>query len=228
MDGRLHSNSSKGAASIQPVATVHCTSEGHCVRLNLSNTLNTSSVNFYHHGKCTALITREGFFDFLVVRTPCDVSHSVAVVCQHDVKGNLVSTSNMSDIKLSLVGGFHSIQMFSSCDPGWFMVDDVCINFYLCPSCTNNIEAHKQCSMFGGQLAYHVLKNVTISTPRNKLDKETKLSLFWDMFHHMEDISPSVREAFTELENNTKLPLFWDMINNMEVISSSVREAFKP
>ena len=228
MDGRLHSNSSKGAASIQPVATVHCTSEGHCVRLNLSNTLNTSSVNFYYHGKCTALITREGFFDFLVVRTLCDVSHSVAVVCQHDVKGNLVSTSNMSDIKLSLVGGFHSIQMFSSCDPGWFMVDDVCINFYLCPSCTNNIEAHKQCSMFGGQLAYHVLKNVTISTPRNKLDKETKLSLFWDMFHHMEDISPSVREAFTELENNTKLPLFWDMFNNMEVISSSVREAFKP
>ena len=60
-------------------------------------------------------------------------------------------------------------------------------------------EAHKQCSKFGGQLAYRVLKNVTISTPRNELDKSTKLSLFWDMFHHMEDISPSIRAAFNKL-----------------------------
>ena len=47
------------------------------------------------------------------------------------------------------------MQIFSSCDPGWFMVDGMCINFYLCPDCKNNIEAQEQCSMFGGQLAYH-------------------------------------------------------------------------
>ena len=150
---------------------------------------------FHGQGKCRALLTREGFFDFHVLPAPCSLSHSVAVVCQHDMKGDIVFTSNMSDLKLSLVDGFHSMQIFSSCDPGWFMVDDVCINFYLCPKCTNN-QARNQCSMFGGQLAYNVLKNVTLSTPGNKLDTNTKLSLFWDMFHHVEDMSPSLREAF--------------------------------
>ena len=194
MDGRLYSTPFDRRISIQPVIRVHCTGERHCTETDLDNT----SVIFNGQGKCRALLTREGFFDFHVLPTQCNVSHRVAVVCQHDVKGNLASTSNMSDIKLSLVDGFHSIQLFSSCDPGWFMVDDVCINFYLCPNknCTSNIEAHEQCSMFGGQLAYHVLKNVTISGPSNKLDTNTKLSLFWDMFHHMEDIIPSVRETF--------------------------------
>ena len=103
----------------------------------------------------------------------------------------------MSDIKLSSVDGFHSIRLFSSCDPGWFMVDDVCINFYLCPNCTNS-QAHGQCSMFGGQLPYHVLKNVTISTPGNILDNSTKLALFWDMFHHVDDINTPPREAFIQ------------------------------
>ena len=193
LDGRLYSSPVNSRISIQPVIRVHCTGERQCTETDLDN---TSSVMFHDQGKCRALHTREGFFDFRVLPTQCNISHSVAVVCQHDVKGNLVSTSNMSDIKLSLVDGFHSIKIFSSCDPGWFMVDDVCINFYRCPKCTNNIEAHEQCSMFSGQLAYHVLKNVTVSTPRNKLDKTTKLSLFWDMFYHMEDISPSVREEF--------------------------------
>ena len=140
------------------------------------------------------MLAREGFFDFRVLPSQCNVSHSVAVVCQHNVNEN-VFTSNMSDIKLSFVDEFHSIQIFSSCDPGWFMVDNVCINFYLCPNCTNSV-AREQCSMFGGHLAYHVLKNATVSTPGNKLDKNTKLSFFWDMFHHVEDISPSASEAF--------------------------------
>ena len=193
LDGRLYSTPVESSISIHPLIRVHCTGERQCTQTNLDNT----SVIFHDQGKCKALLTREGFFDFRVLPTLCNVSHGVAVVCQQDAKGNLAFTSNMSDIKISLVDGFHSIQVFSSCDPGWFMVDDVCINFYLCPNCKNNIEAHEVCSMFGGQLAYHVLKNVSINTPRNKLDKSTKLSLFWDMFHHMEDLSPFVRESFT-------------------------------
>ena len=191
MDGRLYSTLVDSSISIQPQIKVHCTRERQCREIDLDN---TSSLVFHDQGKCRALLTREGFFDFQVLPAQCNVSHSVAVVCQHTVNENVVFTSNMSDIKLSFVDGFHSIQMFSSCDPGWFMVDNVCINFYLCRNCSNS-AAREQCSMFGGHLAYHVLKNVTISTPGNKLDKNTKLSFFWDMFHHVEDISPA-REAF--------------------------------
>ena len=78
-----------------------------------------------------------------------------------------------------------------SCDPGWFMVDDLCINFYHCPDCMNNSKAQEQCLICGGQLAYHLFKNVTTSTPGNKLDHNTKLSLLWNMFHNVGDISPS-------------------------------------
>ena len=85
---------------------------------------------FYDHGKCSALLTREGFFDFLVFKTQCSVPHSVAVVCQQNKKRNILFNNNMSDIKLSWNDGFHSIQVFSSCDPGWFRVDNVCINFH--------------------------------------------------------------------------------------------------
>ena len=102
----------------------------------------------HEEGKCSALLTREGFFDFRIFKTQCNVPHSVAVVCQHNVNKNLVFTSNMSDIKLSLVDGFHSIQIFSSCDPGWFMVDYVCINFYHMSSTVQIIShADEQCSM---------------------------------------------------------------------------------
>ena len=196
MDGRLYSSSADSSFSIQPQIRVDCTSERQCTQTDLDN---TSSSMFLDQGKCRALLTREGFFDFRILPTQCNVSHNVTVVCQHNVNENFVFTSNMSDIKLSLVDGFYSMQIFSSCDPGWFMVDDVCINFYICPTCTNS-EEHEQCSRFGGQLAYNVLKNVTISTLGNKLDKNTKLSFFWDMFHHVEDISPPARETF-ELEH---------------------------
>ena len=162
---------------------------------------------FHDQGKCRALLTREHFFDFRVLPTQCNVSHSAAVVCQHNVNKNFVFTSNMSDIKLSLVDGYHRIQIFSSCDPGWFMVDDVCINFYLCPMCTNN-QTRDQCSMFDGHLAYHVLKNVTTSTPGNKLDNNTKLSLFWDMFHNVDDISPSGGDIFECMRGRTKQKSF--------------------
>ena len=155
----------------------------------------------HDQGKCSALLTREGFFDFLVLKTPCHVPQSVAVVCQHNATRNLVFNNNMSDIKLSMDDGFQSIQIFSSCSSGWFMVDDVCTNFYHCPDCMNNRNAHEQCSRHCGQLAHHLLNNVTISTPGKKLDKNTKLSLFWNMFYHVEDISPLIGDIFKERRN---------------------------
>ena len=177
---------------MEPTARIHCTGERECSQIDL---VNTSSLMVDGEGKCSALLTRDGFFDFLVFKTQCNVPHSVAVVCQHNVARNMVFSNNMSDVKLSLVNAFQSIQIFSSCDPGWFMVDDVCINFYHCPDCMNT-DAHEQCSVYGGQLAYHLLNNVTISTPGSKLDKNTKLSLFWGMFHHVEDISRSIGNVF--------------------------------
>ena len=95
--------------------------------------------------------------------------------------------NNMSDIQISTADDFHTLQVFSSCNSGWFLVDNVCINFYHCPDCLNNIEAHEQCSKYGGQLAYHILNNVTINTQGNLLAKHTKLALFWDMFHQEDD-----------------------------------------
>ena len=42
-------------------------------------------------------------------------------------------------------------------------------------------------------MAYHILKNVTVITSGNVLNKNTELALFWSMFHHMEDINPPTR-----------------------------------
>ena len=140
-------------------------------------------------GKCSALRTREGFFDFIVFRTHCNVSHTVAVVCQHSQKVNIVFNNSMSDIKISTADGFYSVQVFSSCNSGWFLVDNVCINFYHCPDCFSNVEAQEQCRKYGGQLAYHILSNVTINTPGNLLAKHTKLALFWNMFHQEGDVA---------------------------------------
>ena len=199
LDGRLYAGP-VARISMQPTDRIQCNGERECSQIDQ---VNTSSVMEHAEGKCSALLTREGFFDFLVFKTQCNVSHSVAVVCQHNNGVNLVFNNSMSDIKLSLVDGFQSIQMFSSCDPGWFMVDDVCTNFYHCPDCMNS-DAHAQCSVYGGQLAYHLLNNVTISTPGNKLDKTTKLSLFWDMFYHMEDINGSFGSIRWELDTVKK------------------------
>ena len=178
---------------MQTTARIQCNGERECSHMDL---VNTSSLIVHEQGKCSALLTREGFFDFHVFKTQCNVSHNVALVCQHNHTVNLVLSNNMSDVKLSLVNGFQRIQMFSSCDPGWFMVDDMCTNFYHCPNCMNNTNAHEQCSVHGGQLAYHLLNNITISTKRSKLDTNTKLSLFWGMFHHVEDISSSIGNIF--------------------------------
>ena len=152
-------------------------------------------------GKCSALLTREGFFDFVVFRTQCDDPHSVTVVCQHDQKATILHHNNMSDIKVSNVGLFYSLQVFASCDAGWFLVDNVCVNFYHCPDCSNNMAAHEQCAIHGGQLAYHVLNNVTSSSQGNILDKNTELSQFWGMFPHMDDITPLPKYIFKSYLN---------------------------
>ena len=184
---------------IQPTTRIQCTDERKCSQIDL---VDTASRVIHDQGKCSALLIREGFFDFRVFNTQCNVPQSVAVVCQHNVTRNLVFNNNMSDIKVILVDGFQSIQIFSSCDSGWFMVGDVCTNFYHCPDCMNNSDAHEQCAVHGGQLAYHLLNNVRISTPGGKLGKNTKLSLFWDMFYHVEDISPSSGHILKARHNN--------------------------
>ena len=93
--------------------------------------------------------------------------------------------------------GYSSLQVFTSCEISWFMVNDMCINIYPCLSiksfeqsfsCVNNNEAQEHCIKYGGHLAHRVLNNVTISESSNTLNKNTKLSLFWDMFHHIDDI----------------------------------------
>ena len=163
--------------------------------------VDTSLAMWNDTGKCSALLTREGFFDFVVFSTHCNVSHKVSVVCQHDRDANVLMHNNMSDVKVSTSGGIYSLQMFSRCDVGWFLVDNVCISFYHCPLCFDNTAANRQCETHGGQLAYHVLNNVTSSTKGNTLEKNTELSLFWRMFHHMEDINPPPWKTFKSFEN---------------------------
>ena len=120
---QTYSSQMDSSISAQPLIRVVCNRERQCTQIDVDST--SSSLMFHDQGKCRALLTREGFFDFRVLPAQCNVPHNVAVVCQYNGNKNLVFTSNMSDIKLSLVDGFHSIQIFSSCDPGWFMVDDV-------------------------------------------------------------------------------------------------------
>ena len=162
-----------------------CPAEGNCSQIDV---MNSSSAMLNDQGQCSILLTREGLFDFNVIRTHCNVSHNVAVVCQHDQKANIVFNNNMSDVKVTLADGFYRLEFLSSCDIGWFRVDNMCINFYHCPHCSSNAEAHKQCVEHEGQLAHDILNNVTVITPGNILAKNTVLSLFWDMFHKIDDL----------------------------------------
>ena len=143
----------------------------------------------YKQGNCSALLTREGFFDFVIFRTRCNVSHHVALVCQHEEKSDPVFNNDMSDVKVFQVGGFYSSHVYSSCDDGWFMVDNTCINIYPCKNCQTNTEAREQCGDHGGYLAHRNLNKVTVTTPGNILASKTELSSFWSMLHHAEDIS---------------------------------------
>ena len=115
-------------------------------------------------GKCSALLTREGFFDFVVFRTQCNVSHNVMVVCQHDQETKCLLNNNMSDIKLSQNGSFYSLQVFLSCDAGWFLVDNVCITFSYCPNNSNDFTGY--CADQDGQLSYHWPKRGLFVIPK--------------------------------------------------------------
>ena len=117
-----------------------------------------------------------------------------AIVCQHEHKKSITFNNNMSDVKASIVDGYYSFQEFSSCDAGWFMVDNMCINLYQCQTCTNNAEAHEKCLAHGGQLAYHVLTNVSLIVPGNILANNSYLSLFFGMFYQVEDENVYVYE----------------------------------
>ena len=126
---------------MEPTASFQCTATAECSQIDL---VNTPSPMVHEQGKCSALLTREGLFDFFIFKTQCNIPYNVAVVCQHN-KVSSVFSNNMSDIKLSLFNKFHSIRLFSSCDPGWFKVDDVCINFYPCHNCSYTYCKKKSC-----------------------------------------------------------------------------------
>ena len=189
MDGRPFESRVNSVISWQPTASFTCSAERKCFQ---TDEVITSNAMFSNQGKCSALLTREGFFDFVIFRTPCNVSHPVAIVCQHEHKKSIAFNNNISDIKVSIVDGYYSLQEFSSCDAGWFMVDNMCINLYQCQNCTDNSEAHGKCVAHGGQLAYHALTNVSLIAPGNILSNNSCLSLFFGMFYHKEDLKVNI------------------------------------
>ena len=188
---KLYDIPADNVISIQPTATYKCSAKARCTQTNMTH---TSYAMRTDKGKCSALLTREGFFDFVIFRTECNVSHNVMVVCQHDHRAKF--SNSMSDIKVLRIDGFYSLQVTSSCNTGWFLVNNVCINFTYCYyACPNNTSAQMNCEIFGGQLAYHVLKNVKVTSPGNLLDNNTELSLFFEMFHHIEDLNHTTRDG---------------------------------
>ena len=136
LDGRRYDNPADSAISMQPMIRYMCTAEGECSQSDVNDSFFTILDD---PGKCSALFTREGFLDF-VFKTQCDVVNNVAVVCQHDQKVKLPIRDHKSDVKVTTFDGFYSLEVFSSCDPGWFMVDNMCINFY-CSNCASNSGA---------------------------------------------------------------------------------------
>ena len=170
--------------SIQPTVSFKCSVRRKCSETEVDN---TSAAMLDDRGKCSALLTREGFFDFVTFRTQCDRSFPVSLVCQHKTK-TIVFNNDLSDIKVSTVDGFYSLRVFSSCDAGWFVVDNMCINIYQCKQCkTSNITAHEQCVTHGGYLADRIFKNTSITkiSKGYMLNHNSSLLMsFWDMFFH--------------------------------------------
>ena len=187
---------------MQPTASFACSADNKCSKTDVTNTYSTMLDD---QGKCSALLTREGFFDFVVFRTHCNEPHSVAIVCQNDKKVNFVFNNNMSDIKISINDGFYSLQVSSSCDVGWFMVDGICINTYRCPQdssgkhdCETVAQQEELCQKHHSELAYRIFNNMSFISSGNTLDNNTELSLFWGMFVQREDISAHMEEAYWE------------------------------
>ena len=181
-DGNIFPTSS--VVSLQPTMSFKCSASRECSETEVDNTPVTM---LNDQGKCSALLAREGFFDFVIFRTQCDRSFRVSLVYQHKAK-TMVFDIDLSDIKVTSVDGFHSLRVFSSCDLGWFMVDNMCINIYQCKQCKRSyIVAHEQCVKHGGYLADRIFKNTTIikSSKGYMLNHSSSLSVsFWDMFFH--------------------------------------------
>ena len=170
--------------SPRPMVSFKCSAGRKCSETEVDD---TSVAMLDDQGKCSALLAREGFFDFVIFRTQCDRSFPVSLVCQHKSK-MIVFNNDLSDIKVSTVDGFYSLRVFSSCDLGWFMVDNMCINIYQCTQCNiNNTVAHEQCVKHGGYLADRIFKNITITRTSQgyMLNHISSLSMsFWDMVLH--------------------------------------------
>ena len=168
----------------------HCSAERECSE---TAAINTSAALLSDEGKCSALLTREGFFDFVIFRTPCDQSSTVALVCQHKTRIDIVFDNYFSDVKVLPVNEFYSLQIFSSCGVGWFnILDNMCINIYDCQHCNKgNIVAHEQCVEHGGYLADRILKNITTFYWKANylLGYSSKFrSFFWEVLYHENDL----------------------------------------
>ena len=186
LDGRLYDNSLPihSRISIHPLAKLACRAKTKCSATDLED---ISSAMIYDQGTCSALLTREGFFDFLTFKTQCNSTHKVGLVCQHEERRNYVLGNNMSDVKISIINGFYSIRVSTSCDVGWFMVDNMCINIYPCSDCINTSVAQRNCIKHGGNLANRIF-NSTKASQTDELIRDIKLTLFWGMFHSEEDL----------------------------------------
>ena len=175
---------------MQPAVSFGCTDKSSCSE---AEKIHSPVATMHDQGKCSALLTRDGFFDFVIFRTDCITPQLVAVVCQHEVKESNGFSNTMSDIKITAVDGFYSLRTYSSCAVGWFMVDNMCINIFQCLNCTIVEDAREQCGKYNSQLAFQILKNVSITSPSGTLDGNTKLSklsLFWYMFPQVWEIDP--------------------------------------
>ena len=177
-------SSTFSVVSLQPMVRFKCSAGGECSETEVDN---TSVAMLDDQGKCSALLAREGFFDFVIFRTQCDRSFPVSLVCQHKPR-TIVFNNDLSDIKVTTVDGFYSLRAFSSCDLGWFMVDNMCINIYQCAQCkANNSVAHEQCVKHGAYLANRIFQNITIinSSEGYMLNLSSTLSMsFWNMLFY--------------------------------------------
>ena len=119
IDGTMFDSKTSSAfsvVSLQPIVHFKCSAGRECLETEVDN---TSVAMLDDQGKCSALLAREGFFDFVIFRTQCDRSFPVSLVCQHKPR-TIVFNNDLSDVKVTTVDGFYSLHAFSSCDLGWF------------------------------------------------------------------------------------------------------------
>ena len=192
LDGRVFDFPTQSLVSMKTMSA-DCNVEKACSETGVTA---ASASMLHEQGRCSALLTREGFFDFFIFRTECNVSHPVALVCQYSMKNGTMFNNDKSDVKVFKVNGFYSLQVFSACDIGWFMVDNMCINIYFCQGCKSNKDADEQCHKQGSYLANKILNNVTITSPGNIVRNNTELSLFWGMFHHIGETQTFAKNSF--------------------------------